>query len=68
MSDIQITMGNKQGWECPKCGRVYAPWVSTCFYCGDNFRSVTQTSVTQTTAKSLADLQDWNANKEVEHE
>ena len=36
MSDIQITMGNKQGWECPKCGRVYAPWVSMCSYCGND--------------------------------
>ncbi len=22
-----------KGWECPKCGRVMAPWVSTCFSC-----------------------------------
>lgn len=21
------------GWECPKCGSVYAPWVETCAYC-----------------------------------
>lgn len=27
----------RQGWECPKCGRVHAPFVSTCPYCvGDN--------------------------------
>ena len=26
-----------RGWECPKCGRVHAPFVSTCPYCvGDN--------------------------------
>lgn len=23
-----------QGWECPKCGRVYAPWVMQCGHCG----------------------------------
>lgn len=22
-----------QGWVCPKCGRVYAPWVYTCAKC-----------------------------------
>lgn len=22
-----------QGWECPKCGRVYAPSVAMCWYC-----------------------------------
>lgn len=25
---------NKNGWICPKCGRVYAPWVDKCQYCG----------------------------------
>lgn len=24
----------QKGWECPKCGRVYAPGVAQCFYCG----------------------------------
>ena len=23
-----------QGWECPKCDRIYAPWVVQCPYCG----------------------------------
>lgn len=22
-----------QGWECPKCGRVYAPWMAQCTAC-----------------------------------
>lgn len=26
------------GWVCPKCGRVYGPYVNECFYCnGRNF-------------------------------
>lgn len=24
-----------QGWECPKCGRVYAPNISVCQFCGN---------------------------------
>ena len=25
-----------KGWICPKCGRVYAPWVDKCQYCGSS--------------------------------
>lgn len=30
----------QQGWICPKCGRVYSPYTSTCSFCGnkDNFK------------------------------
>ena len=24
---------DNKGWECPKCGRVYAPSVTECFAC-----------------------------------
>lgn len=24
------------GWACPKCGRVYAPWVDKCQSCGNS--------------------------------
>ena len=27
-----------KGWECPKCGRVYAPWKSRCPHCGPSFK------------------------------
>jgi predicted ATP-dependent serine protease len=23
----------QEGWVCPKCGRVFAPWVGSCGYC-----------------------------------
>jgi hypothetical protein len=26
----------KEGWICPKCGRVFSPWVKECPYCGGN--------------------------------
>lgn len=30
-----------QGWECPKCGKVYSPTVQLCFSCGnDNVKTV----------------------------
>ena len=25
---IEFTPIPSQGWECPKCGRVYAPWMA----------------------------------------
>ena len=33
MSDIQIKY-TQQGWECPKCGRVYSPYTIMCQFCG----------------------------------
>ena len=26
----------QQGWQCPVCGRVYAPWMSECSHCGNS--------------------------------
>ena len=23
----------QQGWVCPKCGRVHAPFITMCFFC-----------------------------------
>ena len=31
---MKIKLWN-QGWECPKCGRVYAPWMIECTKCGN---------------------------------
>lgn len=30
-------MSNK-GWECPKCGKVYAPWNPECDHCNHKTR------------------------------
>ena len=29
-------MPPRQGWVCPKCGRVYSPNMMMCIYCGEN--------------------------------
>jgi len=31
-----MNFGTQQGWQCPCCGRVYAPSVVMCMYCGGN--------------------------------
>lgn len=31
---IPITQSTPRGWECPKCGRVYAPGYPSCDKCG----------------------------------
>ena len=25
----------KEGWVCPKCGRIYGPMMMTCAYCNN---------------------------------
>ena len=37
-----------QGWECPKCKRVYSPTTSMCSHCPQSNTSVTTTGTTAT--------------------
>lgn len=30
---------NDRGWECPKCGRVFAPHIDECPYCGGDYNN-----------------------------
>jgi uncharacterized OB-fold protein len=34
----------QQGWQCPICKRVFAPFISECPYCGANQKTVTTTN------------------------
>lgn len=34
----------QQGWECPKCHRVYSPVTPCCFYCGNAKIEITVSS------------------------
>ena len=43
MSDIQISC-TQQGWECPKCGRVYSPSTPMCIFCGAEEKTFTTTT------------------------
>ena len=45
MSDIQIKY-TQQGWECPKCGRVYSPYTIMCQFCGAEEKTRTYTNPT----------------------
>jgi len=52
MCDFEVPMaGVQQGWQCPVCKRVYAPFVSECPYCGRN----TVTNIESGTGQSLID-------------
>lgn len=32
-SQNYVVQSHAQGWECPKCGRVYSPVMVMCSYC-----------------------------------
>jgi len=36
-TNTTVPIGNMVGWECPKCGKVYAPWVRECSNCGNKY-------------------------------
>ena len=46
IGDYPPTFNAPQGWICPKCGRVYSPITSMCWYCGNEV--VTNTYTTDT--------------------
>ena len=37
-----------QGWECPRCKRVYSPTTSMCSHCPQHNQGVTSTGTTLT--------------------
>lgn len=47
-----IQLGAQQGWQCPVCGSVNAPWVAQC-PCGGKVKSYTTTTTTDGTGKTL---------------
>lgn len=38
-----------RGWVCPKCGRVYSPTTTMCYYCGHGSIDVQVTNIPNTT-------------------
>ena len=43
-----------QGWECPKCKRVYAPSMMMCSYCPENIKPFTTTGTSTTYMHSFS--------------
>lgn len=33
----------QQGWQCPVCKRVYSPFTTMCYYCGNEKQQTTTT-------------------------
>ena len=53
-----------QGWQCPVCKRVYAPFTPMCWYCGNGVAS-TVTTTDKTEPKSPLAYVDWTKQESV---
>ena len=49
-----------QGWECPKCGSVYAIWVTDCWGCRNSNIKVTTSSGTTSDIKPCPNCKQWH--------
>lgn len=53
MKNKQIKQNTLKGWECPKCGSVYAIWVSECGTCKNSNIRITTAGGTDYKSSSL---------------
>lgn len=47
-----------QGWQCPICGRVYAPSTPWCYFCG-NQETYTTTTTSETITSGSAPKREY---------
>ena len=47
-----INWNTKYGWCCPKCGKIYNPEVSQCYYCNQQRKTFASTS-TETDPRTI---------------
>jgi uncharacterized OB-fold protein len=53
-----------QGWECPKCKRVYSPTTSMCSHCPQNSQGVTTTGTSLTFSSGTThSIHSFSSNK-----
>lgn len=48
-------MPAQQGWQCPVCGRVYAPWMAQCLSCGNEHTYASYASAATMTYEEFLD-------------
>ena len=58
----------QQGWECPKCGRVYSPTTGMCYTCVNQTESIISTSTDginfQASGTSTAMIHNFTVSKD----
>jgi len=52
-----------QGWECPKCKRVYSPTTQMCSHCPQHNQGVTSTGTTFSVGTSTTISHVFESNK-----
>jgi len=52
-----------QGWECPKCKRVYSPTTHMCSHCPQNNQGYTSTGTSLTVGTSVTYAHNFESDK-----
>lgn len=68
MAPPNFTGWGRQGWVCPKCGRVYAPDTVMCFYCNGNNHVMPTTTTTPSTKEWWRDYCTITSDKSLKQE
>ena len=63
--NIELEGFAQQGWQCPICKRVYSPFTSMCWYCGNGKQTTVTSTGTDIYPGYIPPINEWGNSKTV---